>query len=129
MVEVSTSALVAFYPAVRPSCWKLPATRKSTFSRPPCALSGNCQLAGRIVAAQPAAQAIESGEEHAFRHVCLVEFVADFPLQLRGNDDSPTQSWMVVKPFFQVGTRVIHHRECGELVDDACVERRWIQKG
>ena len=40
-------------------------------------------LTAPIIARQPAAQAVEAGEEEALGHVRLVELVAELPLQLR----------------------------------------------
>src|SRR5687768_9757797 len=45
-------------------------------------------LPGREIPLQPLRQAIESGEQHALGDVGLIELVAHFPLQLRGNDDA-----------------------------------------
>src|SRR3989304_3942756 len=41
-----------------------------------------------IVAPEPGAEAVQRWEEHALRDVRLVETVAHFPLQLRGDEDA-----------------------------------------
>src|SRR5690606_1178722 len=75
-----------------------------------------------------AAQTVQTGEEHPFGDVRLVEPVAKFPFQLSRNDDFAPQVGVSGEPLAQIGRRVGHDRKQGELVDDAVVDGGRLEK-
>src|SRR5581483_5458304 len=74
------------------------------------------------VATQPDGEAVETGEEDALGDVRLVELVANFPLQLRGQDDAPGEPRVALEPLVHARLGRRHQREERVLVDDALVE-------
>ena len=94
---------------------------------PPGAIGLEC-FRRQIVARQPAAQAVEIGKQNTFVDVGLIELVADLPLEMRRDDDAPTELGSLPQPAIHVGGRARHQRKQRELVEDAAIDRRRLEE-
>src|SRR6185436_5287373 len=82
----------------------------------------------RVVALQPSTEPVESRKQRAFGDVCLIQFVAHFPLQLSRYYHPTAQGRMFLEPVIKPRRGVRHEREQRELIQDACVERWRLQE-
>src|SRR5437773_1442475 len=77
----------------------------------------------RVIALEPAAQAVEPWKKGAFVDVGLIELVAHFPLQLSRDDHAAVQVRMVLEPRIEPRRRIGHEGKQRELVEDPRIER------
>src|SRR6267142_4016242 len=82
----------------------------------------------RVIALEPPAQSIETWEQGPLVDIGLIELVAHFPLQLSGNNDAAAQVRVRLEPRVEARGGIRHQREERELVQDARVERRWLDE-
>src|SRR6188508_3448272 len=82
----------------------------------------------RVVAREPPAQAVQPWEEHSFVDVCLIELVANLPLERCGDDDAPTEVRVLREPVVETRRRARHEGEKRELVQDSLVDGRRFEK-
>src|SRR5947209_4357590 len=69
---------------------------------------------GGVLPLEPAAEAIEAGEQDALGDVGLVELVADFPFQCPPQNDTPAQVGVLPEPRIEGGGGAGHQGEKGE---------------
>src|SRR5690349_2552059 len=92
-------------------------------------MSIDCGIGRRqIVPRQPAAQSVEIGEEHAFVDVGLIQLVANFPFERRRDDDTTAEVRVALQPVVHGRRRTRHQREQRELIQDASIDRRRLEK-
>jgi len=92
-------------------------------------MSIDCGIGRRqIVPRQPAAQSVEIGEEHAFVDVGLIQLVANFPFERRRDDDTTAEVRVPLQPVVHGRRRTRHQREQRELIQDASIDRRRLEK-
>ncbi len=80
------------------------------------------------MALEPAAEAVQAGEEHPLVDVGLVQLVAHLPLQSRRNDNLAGDAGVGAEPVVQHQARVGHDRTEGVLVDDAVVNGGGLEE-
>ncbi len=81
-----------------------------------------------VVASQPQARAVQPWKQDALVDIGLVQFVANFLLELCGDHDSLKHFLMLVEPAADAQIGAGTDRQKGSLVDDAVVQRKRLEK-
>lgn len=85
-------------------------------------------LRRQVVPCQPAAQPVEIGKQHPLVDVRLIELVADFPFERLRDRDAPAEAGMALEPVVHACRRTRHEREQRELIQDAAIDGRGLEK-